>query len=208
MSKEKGERGRSRFIATPAINGFSLLELMIASVLLGVISMATYSGIDGGVRIWKRVEVSVKELDLALGWKKIRKDLANYTPFRSIGFHGTDLGISFPGLVTVKGEGGQPHKEVGRVRYLFEEINHQLCREEITYAEAVRNTTGKCQPVISAVESVAFEYYGLEGSPGGVGSWQKIWDGVTPPLAIRMKIALEKVGGKVGIEQQYTATFP
>lgn len=181
---------------------------MIVSSLLAVISMATYSGIDGGVRIWKRVEASVSELDLVLGWKKVRKEVVNAIPFQPIGFHGNDVNVSFPGLVTVKGVDGQTHKEVGRIRYLFEGGSHRLCREELSYVDVVRKTPTSCRPVVSSVESVTFEYYGKEGDVSSVGSWRKGWNAETAPLAIRMNIALEKVGGKVGVTQHYTATFP
>lgn len=169
---------------------------MVAS-MMAVILLTAYSALFAGVRIWKRVESSVREVDLVLGWKKLRKDLVNYIPLRAIGFSGDFREVSFPGLVTVKSGDGPTHEEVGRIRYVYDGTLHLLCREETTYVDVVRGAGSECRPVVSSVGSASFEYY--------VGGWRKEWRAETPPLAVRLKIALEG-GGK--IEKQFTATLP
>ena len=173
--------------------------------MMAVILLTTYSALFAGVRIWKRVESSVREVDLTLGWKKFRKDLVGVIPFKAIGFSGAPREVSFPGLVAVKGADDLTHEEVGRVRYLFEGTRHLLCREETTYVDLVRGAVPVCKPVVSSVGSASFEYYVLEGAPGSGGSWVAEWRGKTPPLAVRLKIALEGGGG---VEKQFTATLP
>ncbi|MBI4365965.1 MAG: prepilin-type N-terminal cleavage/methylation domain-containing protein [Deltaproteobacteria bacterium] len=185
-------------------DGFTLAELLVVSLLLAVVSLTAYAGMAGGVRIWKRIDASVKEVDLALEWKRFRKDLVGQVPFQQIGFRGADDEVAFPGLVTVLDNNGVPHEEVGRVRYRFDAANRQLCREELTYAEAAKGIE-RCRPVLSEVGKVTFAYFGAEEG-GGAGNWRTDWEGAQAPLAVRMRIAWEGTGGKIA--KQYTVTLP
>ncbi len=115
------------------IAGFTLIELMVVSLLLATISFTTYSGLSGGVQIWKRIEKSGQEVDVALGWKKLKKDLVAHVPNSEIGFIGSSRELSFPGLVTVIDSNEGAHQEVGRIRYHFNEAENTICREEVSY---------------------------------------------------------------------------
>lgn len=181
--------------------GFTLVELLIVSLLLSVISLTAYGGLAGGVRIWRRVEASVGELDLVLGEKRFRKDLVNRVPFGGIGFTGDSGQVSFPALVTV-GAGEAVHQEVGRVRYLFDEPDHRLCREEMTYASVVAGAETDCRPVISSVEKLSFKYYNPEGG------WLSGWAETTPPLAVRMEATIKRTGSEGEITKQFTVALP
>lgn len=215
-SEGKEGLGRSRLTVMSGVyrehrrrvDGFTLLEILVVSVLLAVISLATYSALAVGVRIWKRTEVSVQELDVVIGWKKFRKDVVDNFSFRAIGFTGTPQEVSFPGLVTVKVGGGLTREEVGRIRYLFNESGQNLCREEVAYSDLVRGLNSECRPVFSSVGNLSFKYYGRAEGKGSLGSWRPAWDGEKPPIAVRMTIAFKGSEGKGEIEKQYTAVLP
>lgn len=212
----RGGRGRSPFTtsfgACPELcrraDGFTLVELLVVSLLLGVISLTTYSGLSVGVKTWKRIEFSMKEVDLAVGWKRFRKDFVAQPLFRAIGFYGITGEVSFPGLVRVTDGEGEVHEEVGRIRYLFDPSAHSLCREVVTYAGLASDGTLECRPVVSDVEKISFEFFGLDEAPGSPGRWRSAWEGEKPPLAVRLKIAFTGPGGKGEIEKQFTATTP
>lgn len=209
-----GERGRSRFTVLFGLDsGFTLIELLVVSSLLAVISLTTYSGLAGGVKIWQRVEASIEEVDLALGLKKFRKDVVAHLPNSEIGFMGLPQELSFPGLIAVKDAAGVVHQEVGRIRYAFAESENTICREEMSYADVARGLNADCQPVFSGVGDVAFEYYGKEGSSDdsgaeGLGGWYTMWAEEKSPIAVRLEITLKGTGGKGEIVKQYTATLP
>lgn len=183
------------------------MELLVVSVLLAVVSFTSYAGLAGGVRVWRRVDASVKDVELAMAWRRIQKDVVNIVPFRAIGFAGARTQIAFPGLVIVIGKEGWTHEEVGRIRYLFDALNHQLCREAITYAELANGVTD-CRPVISSVKDVAFSYFGQKEGPGTTGGWSTAWEEEKgkAPMAIRMAITVDESGGNIA--KQYTASLP
>ena len=182
-------------------------------MLLATISFTTYSGLAGGVHIWKRIEASIQEVDLALGWKKLRKDLVAHVPNREIGFIGKSRELFFPGLVVVKGVDDVVHQEVGRIRYHFNESENTICREETTYAKISEDMAANCREVFSHVGNVSFKYYGVEKSsdePDAAksGGWYTEWLEGGSPIAVRMEITLKGAGEKGEIKKQYTATFP
>ncbi len=204
---ESKRRGQSLFIGIfGARSGFTLVELLVVLSLLTAISLTAYGGLAAGVRIWRVVGASIKEVDIIIGWKKFRKDIVNHLPFHGIEFYGTPQEISFPGLVTVKEEEGSTHQEVGRIRYRFDEQSHCLCREEITYPDLVRGSDPDCRPVLSSVKDVTIKYYGKE--EGSLGSWHSVWEGEKAPIAVRLAITLEGTGEKSEIAKQYTTTLP
>ncbi len=183
------------------------MELLVVLSLLTAVSLTAYGGLAAGVRIWRCIGASIKEVDLMIGWKKFRKDLVNHLPFQEIELYGTPREISFPGLVTVKEAEGLTHQEVGRIRYRFDEPNRCLCREEITYPNLIRGFESDCQPVISSVKDVTIKYYGKEEGPANLGSWRSVWEGEKAPIAVRLVITLEGTGERSEIAKQYTATL-
>lgn len=187
----------------PPSGGFTLVELLIVASLLGIISLAVYGALSGGVSISKKLSSEKFSNDLMLAWKRLQKDLRGQLKYRSIPFVGEEEEMSFPSLVsTEERDSGQPrHDEVGRMRYHHDRSCHCICREKRTYVDLIKGIERDCFPVFSSVADVSFEYYGQEGE--GPGSWRSEWRQDSPPMAVRLKLTLEGEN-----ERQFTTLLP
>lgn len=195
--------------------GFTLIELLIVVSLVGIIFLAVYGALSGGVRIWKRISEDERTGDLMLARKRLQKDLRSQFRYKAIPLVGGENEVSFAALVSVKegredgkedGEGTSAHDEVGRIRYYSDGSCKCLCREKLTYVDVMKGKAGECLPVFSSVALASFEYYGRETDKEGPGAWHPEWRRDFPPLAVRLKVTLEEGGGK--IEKQFTTLLP
>ncbi|MBI2981290.1 MAG: type II secretion system protein [Deltaproteobacteria bacterium] len=179
-----------------------MIELLVVASLLGILSLAIYGALSGGVRLSRQLQSEKFSNDLMLGWKGLQKDLRGQLKYSAIPFVGEEEKVSFASLVSIE-EGGQPrHDEVGQIRYDHDQSCRCICRQKRTYVDLLKGTKRDCLPVFRSVADASFEFYGQEGEWGG-GHLFSEWGGETPPMAVRLKVTLEG-----GVEKQFTTVLP
>ena len=80
--------------------GFSLIELVIVSSLLVLVSLAVFSVFSGGLKIYRRAQsYQGEKADILIFLEKMERELRNTFNYSAVNFIGDPEKISFPGIV-------------------------------------------------------------------------------------------------------------
>lgn len=147
-------------------SGFTLLEVLIASLLIMGILMTTASITVRGVEVYRHWINARMEAHLALFWKELEGDIRNAAPSRLYPFAGEESSLSFGRRILLPVEGSGSEAALIGVEYRFDEDRHLLTRRVrrpagVLYPERVEERV-----ILEQVESFKWEYEDLrEGFP-------------------------------------------
>lgn len=174
--------------------GLTFLELLIVSVLVGVVVLAIYGLLSTGLRIWVRIQKPLSAEDINIFLDKFQSDLRNSFLFMGIDFSGAKASLAFATLVRsprLKAE------TVGRALYFYDANNKALIRELGDFSDVYSEHEGSLKQTLSKVESLKFWYYTFD-EPTKKYVWLEEW--LTPevlPLAVRMELKIKDVDSLV-----------
>jgi len=80
------------------LSGFTLIELMIASVLTALAALAVYHAYNQGILIWKKGQENSNQDRALMAVERINRDLKNTFSFTPVGFSGEETKITSPHL--------------------------------------------------------------------------------------------------------------
>ena len=139
-------------------HGFTLIELVLVTAILGVIGMAVYGTFANGISIWKKVtEDSVTE-DINLFFEKISSDLRNSFKLTGIRFKGEKTKVSFPLKIRYSGD-DDIENTIGQITYYIDKRKRALIRKEANYSEVYRKKSGSKRILFENISSLEFKYY-------------------------------------------------
>ncbi|MBI5150058.1 MAG: prepilin-type N-terminal cleavage/methylation domain-containing protein, partial [Candidatus Omnitrophica bacterium] len=136
-------------------SGLTLIELLVTTAILSVISLAIYSSLNSGIKVWQRITREIPHEELDIFFNKFARDLHNAIRFTGISFLGTDEMLEFATLVNspLGGAGSTP----GRVRYVYDPGSHKLTRSQQDYSQVYTGEeAAKEQPIAGDVTSLKF----------------------------------------------------
>jgi len=158
-------------------NAFTLVELLITTAILGMVSLAIVSTFASGINIYShlRAYTGIKT-DVLLALEKIERDLSGAFVFSEIEFYGDKRVISFPGLVGATDAEGEQVMRPGRISYYFDVLKDELVREKQDYSKAIlgKYTRRGSRKVLASVEKTDFSYYYYD-SIDDVYGWRSLW---------------------------------
>lgn len=99
-------------------SGFTLVEMMLATVMMATLSLALYAMLANGIRVWQRTTVDTITEDTHLFFERLEDDCANLTPLAGWQFKtdGTTLQLYCVSESAAAGGG----ERVARVEYRFD----------------------------------------------------------------------------------------
>ena len=174
--------------------GFTLVELLVVTSILGMIILAISSTFAGGLNVYKRVQnYSGAQTDALVSLEKIEKDLRNLFSFSGIGFTGNAEKVAFPGLIKEFDSAENQNITLGRISYYFDKKAGALIKEEQNYHQAIsEETPGKNNiRVLAYIQSLNFNYYSINPDTKEY-SWKGSWakeEGV--PLGVRIEVVFK-----------------
>jgi len=153
--------------------GFTLIELMVAASILGMIGLAILTTFGSGFSVYERVQAfGGVQADALLALEEMERDIRNIFPFPSVAVEGEKDRFAFPAVVdTVSEEGGEAvtRPSVGKVAYFLDSDGKEekvLKKSRTDYPGAVSKNVSDAHDgeTLVAVSGLAFRYlaYDLE----------------------------------------------
>ena len=138
-------------------SGLTLIELLVTTAILSVISLAIYSSLNSGIKVWQRTTREIPYEGLDIFFNKFASDVHNVVRITGINFSGTDEMVEFATLVkSPLGAGSAP----GRVRYVYDPHSHKMTRSQQDYSQVYTGEeAAKEQSLTADVTSLKFRYY-------------------------------------------------
>lgn len=181
-----------------AKKAFTLLELLISSVILAVVMVSVYAAFYSGTFGYKDI---AENIDISQGarrvFNRINIDLQNsfsYSASQSK-FSGDDASISFLAIIDGLSE-GEMLTQYGSVSYKFED--NRLTRLVKKNKDALNPAVDiEPQEMADNIEDLSFAY-GYRDAPEKPLEWKEAWDTATAmPSAVKVKIVFT---GRVNYE--------
>lgn len=143
--------------------GFTLVELLIAASIIGMISIAILSSFGVGFHTFERVQAfGGPQMDILLSIEEMERDLRNTFPLSGIPFTGNSRNMTFAALFSKWDEEKEEEAVVlGKKSYSLDSTSKALVSTQQEYANAVGESTGTEQgtEVLAFVEDIQFSYY-------------------------------------------------
>ena len=147
--------------------GMTLIEILIVTSLMSIISLAIFNSLSSGIKIWKRSNRLIIEEDILIFFDKLTKDLNSSVIFSLIDFKGGKLNFEFAAIIWTRADErsgltqGEYIDQIGKVKYSLDMLNNQIIKETANYSQAVSNKFGVPQVLVRNVDDITFKYYYL-----------------------------------------------
>ncbi|MFA5794823.1 MAG: prepilin-type N-terminal cleavage/methylation domain-containing protein [Candidatus Brocadiia bacterium] len=153
--------------------GFTLLELIVTSVLAAMVMMSVYSVFNSGITVWNATYEASNTDNIYLNIERINRELSGMLNFAPIGFTCDNRRMTFPAMVNAPTEDknttasdqipAEPAKTFGRpgwISYWFNADKGELSRNQGVYGK--RLTDDKYQVLLTELKDVSFSFVKTE----------------------------------------------
>ena len=182
--------------------GFTLIELMVSTSILGMIGLAVLTTFGSGFHVYERVQsYGGLQAEILLSLEEMGRDLSNTFSFSGIGFEGEAQKITFPAVIEaielIEDE-EMIAVSVGRISYYLDGDDEEkiLVRDMRDYSQAgSEDQSGDHQSgSLTYVKDILFSYYFFDGISQEYG-WKESWpaeEGL--PAAVKIELTYEDRG--------------
>ncbi len=170
------------------MRAFTLIELLIVSVLMSVVSLALYATFNSGIKIWQRISQTVIDEDASIFLSKFRRDLSNGVRFAGIDFSGDSQQIRLPALIY------SPQlalRTVGEVIYAYKD--GEISRKERDFSHIYGQQEGFYESVLKDLEYCKFTYYSYDREAKEY-FWEEEPAEGSLPLAVKIELEYKGAG--------------
>lgn len=185
-----------------AQSGFTLVEMIVALIVVSLLVTLVYGALRTGMRSWEASQEQVEKLNaMRIGWNFIHQTLGNARQVndpdaeeRSVLFYGENDRLGFVSdMPSHLGLGGRylveilPMKQAGETRLVFKRIlfsDFEQLGQSAPYQEAILS---------DQLEALTFEYFGQKANDAD-GAWHADWleQNVLPSL---VRVTVEETSG-------------
>lgn len=181
----------------------TLIELLITTTILSVISMAIYATLNSGLKIWKRVGQPLVQEDLVIFFDRFSRDIRNSVQFTGLSFTGTKEKVEFPTILHTTAWPG--NTVVGRASYVYDPEGKTLTRVQQDFSQIYTGDESiKVQPLPDLV-SAKFQYYIYDQQIKEYSWREELLEGDLP---VAVRIEMELGNGAQAQSFQKTVSIP
>ncbi len=164
-------------------SGFSLIELVVALLLLGMIALAAQSGLHFGIQVWRRSDVTISTIDRMWTAQSVLREVLSSIEPRFKGEYPT-----FSGQSNVLSFDADPPNAFARygIAHVTLSVRGQGSHEFLEISMAgLRSSSPKKQAILATdLSDMRFEYLDTtDRSATWLSSWQ---DRTNWPVAVRV----------------------
>lgn len=137
--------------------GFTLIEMLIVSLIMSIISLGLYVTLNSGIKVWQRInnqQLAAEEVNIF--FDKFALDLRNSLPFTAINFIGTENGLSFACILKSQRLKG---RTIGQVIYTYDSRTGLLNRQQKDYSQIYNLEEAAPSAALKNIKSLVFQYY-------------------------------------------------
>ncbi len=168
--------------------GFSLVELLVVTAMLGVVSLAIYSTFNNGLKIWNKINQPLAEEELGMFFERLSQDLGNCFRSVTIPFSGSINNLTIPTLVDNR---QLNFRSLGQVTYLCNPQSGLLWRQQKNFSQIYSKTEDEAAVLLKNVKFFKFEYYYWDAIRKQY-LWKEEWSGAGVPLSVRVSLSLDE----------------
>lgn len=171
------------------VTGFTMVELLIVSALLAVVSLAIFGVFNSGIRIRQRMHKEITNEEVNILLSKFTRDVSNGIKFSAINFSGDNEGVRFATLLYSPQFG---KRTVGQVSYICR--SGALVRCEKDFSQLYTGQECSLKPALNNLESCQFKYCFYDEEKGEY-FWKEASSEERMPLAVRIELGYRDEGG-------------
>lgn len=137
--------------------GFTLIEMLMVSLIMSIISLGLYVTLNSGIKVWQRInnqELAAEEVNIF--FDKFALDLRNSLSFTTINFIGTENGLSFASIIKSQRLEG---RTIGQVLYTYDSRTGLLNRQQKDYSQIYNAEEAAPSAMLKNIKSLVFQYY-------------------------------------------------
>lgn len=187
--------------------GFTLVELLVVTVICGVLVAAIVACLVGGIRAWDYVRrYGSTEIDAMIRLEAVQRDIANAFRFYGVSFSGDEGAFSFPGLVDVVGDGSGLFRP-GTVKFFYDRQKGDFLRKVWVFPSR-EPLDDSAEKVMSGISRLAVSYYAAPSEADSTGGWVGSWNNSSNmPGAVMLDLTFDG-GEKQAIRIRRTVVLP
>ena len=171
-------------ISVISVKGLTFIELLLATVMLSLLSIALYGVLSNGITIWHKVNQETPQIDINIFAQKLEIELRNCVYSKQILFVGQKNMLSFPSLVNMPVQENGFSEGIGKVMYSYSAQEKAIKRNYIDYKFLNSLHAPMPRVLVNNVKELRFTYYFFSRD-----KQQFFWADSWPPADVKEEIS-------------------
>ena len=157
---------------------FTLIELIITTAILGIISLVIVSTLASGINVFRKVQTFMSgQTEAVIALEKMERDMRNAICSRAVYFVGDKSKVTFTGIVDMDDAKERARATIGTISYFFDDADGGLIREERNYSRSLSDggpERGR-RAALAGVEDLSFKYFYFDKDADRF-DWKDSWN--------------------------------
>lgn len=139
--------------------GLTFIEVLLATVMVAVISVALYAMLSNGITVWVELNEETPQIDANLFFERLEIELKNCIYFKNMEFLGGKEGFSFPAVAIGVTRDNGFLEGLGKIEYFYNQGEKALKRSYSDYQNLYSIKSLRERSLINNIEEMNFSYY-------------------------------------------------
>ncbi len=177
--------------------GFTLVETMLAVLIISIVSAALYGIFSNGVQVWHRASTPKLNYEIHFFFEQLEADLRNLLPNDQTPFKGQNYSFEFSSLSpSVKIVNAAESRGVpARLKYDFHSSKHSVSRIVRDYYNILNKQTKPSSErnLLQGISRCTFQYF-KKVNELQAPSWNNSWSDLCVPNAVKASVEYMEAG--------------